>query len=196
MMRMLEAGGIPPYYDNSKPVSWTNNGIDYLNYNVILRETNKINDLKAGDGSWLKDCYGKTIKILTPISIALNRPSAIPPRNNRYKFIWCERKTKHIIKSLLKYGKRAGIDSPPEDILYLNAREARRKGKFLLKNYPDADLIEIKFEDVLKKPVAVCDRIERFLDTKLDKKAMASVVVKRPSSCMPYMMEEHLYINN
>ena len=61
MMRMLEAGGIPVYYDDDRPVEFRENGVNYINYSVILRETDKIHRLKDGDGSWLKDCEGKVV---------------------------------------------------------------------------------------------------------------------------------------
>jgi hypothetical protein len=188
MMRMLEAGGIPPYYDNSKPVFWTEEGVDYLNHNAILRETDKTNDQKFGDGSWLKECYGMAVKLLVPVKYTI-------PRDNKYRFIWCERKTKYITKSLIKYSKRKGQEMPPEDILRENLRAARTKWRKLFKSYPDSDFMEVRFEKVIKDPKVTIFRLEQFLGQTLDKERMASVVVKRPPSCMPFMMEERIYLN-
>ena len=188
LMRMLEAGGIPPYYDTSKPLEWTEKGVKYLNHNIILRETDKINDLVAGDDSWLKDCYGMAVKVLTPDKVIL-------PRGHKYKFIWCDRKVKHMVKSQQKYAKRKGISCPPEDVLTENVKKARIRGKKLLKSYPDSEFMEVGFETVLGPSYATSIRIEKFLGVELDTIRMASTVVPRPASCLPYMMEERIYLN-
>ena len=192
LMRMLEAGGIPPYYDNSKPVSWTEDGISYLNHNIILRETDKINDLKTGDGSWLKDCYGMAVKVLAPDKVIL-------PKGHKYKFIWCDRKVKHMVKSQQKEARNAKRSCPPEDVLTENARKARIKGRALLKSYPDSEFMVANFETVLKSPVLTIVRLGRFLGIEFGKQLMsghmAAVVVKRPGSCMPDMMEERIYLD-
>ena len=192
LMRMLEAGGIPPYYDNSKPVSWTEDGVDYLNHNVILRETDKIKDLVAGDSSWLKDCYGMAVKVLAPDKVIL-------PKGHKYKFIWCDRKIKHMVKSQQKEARNAKRSCPPEDVLTDNVRKARIKGRALLKSYPGCEFMEVKFESLLKKPDVTTCRLENFFfsssGVRLDKERMASVVVKRPASCMSFMMEERIYLD-
>ena len=191
LMRMLEAGGIPPYYDNSKPVSWTEDGISYLNHNVILRETDKIKDLVAGDSSWLKDCYGMAVKVLAPDKVIL-------PKGHKYKFIWCDRKIKHMVKSQQKEARNAKRSCPPEDVLTDNVRKARIKGRALLKSYPDSEFMMVQFESVLKSPVATAVRLLKFLGIEFGKQLkagrMASVVVKRPASCMSFMMEERIYL--
>ena len=193
LMRMLEAGGIPLYYDNSKPVEFTERGVKHLNHNVILRETDKIKDLKAGDSSWLKDCYGKAVKVLTPSRVIL-------PKEHRYKFIWCDRKFKHMAKSFEKYSVRSKNRCPSKDLLIDNFRAARADGKRMLKNYPNSDFMEVHFESVLKSPSATIVRLGEFLGIPFGKQLMAgrmaAVVVKRPASCMPYMMEERIYLND
>ena len=188
LMRMLEAGGIPLYYDNSKPVEFTEKGVKHLNHNVILRETDKIKDLKTGDDSWLEDCYGMAVKVLTPSRVIL-------PKGHRYKFIWCDRKFKHMAKSFEKYTVRSKQRCPSKALLIGNFRAARTDGKRMLKNYPDSDFMEVHFEKVLKRPYVVAIRLEEFLGIKFDRFKVASVVVDRPASCMPYMMEERIYLD-
>ena len=51
----------------------------------------------------------------------------------------------------------------------------------------------VQFEKVLKRPYVVAIRLEEFLGIKFDRFKVASVVVDRPASCMPYMMEERIY---
>ena len=192
LMRMLEAGGIPPYYDNSKPMSWKEEGITYLNHNIILRETDKIKDLVKGDGSWLKECYGMAVKVLTPSKVVL-------PKGYSYKFIWCDRKIKHMVKSQQKEAYNAKRSCPSEHIMISNAKEARIAGKKLIKSYPDSDFMEVRFESMIKSPTSIVVRLGKFLGVPFGKQLMAgnmaAVVVKRPASCMPYMMEERIYLD-
>lgn len=189
MMRMLEAGGIEPYYDTSRPVEFIENGVNYINHNVILRETDKINDLKTGDGDWLSECYGKAVKILTS-------PKVIIPEGHSYKFIWMDRKIKHMVNSQNKYAIKSDKLNPmAEDKLTHNVKHERIRGIKMLKAYPDSLFIRIRFEDAIKNPKSVVVRIARFLNIKLDIDKMIDVVVPRPVYCLPDMMEERIYNN-
>ena len=100
-----------------------------------------------------------------------------------------------MVKSQQKEAKRRGVSSPPEDVLTENVRKSRIRGKKFLKSFPDSELVEVRFEKMLKHTAVVIFRIEQFLGRTLDKERMLSVVVKRPARCMPYMMEERIYLN-
>lgn len=202
MMRMLEAGGIPLYYDNDKPIEFTEGGTSFVNYNVILRETEKLNDLKAGNSKWLMDCRGKAVKILNPMQVI------IPP-GPAYRFIWMDRKTKHCVKSNRKFLKRnvrdsrmphaqGGFRSLAESAgtqeLMGWANRQKKCGLALLRGYPESDMVIVKFEDVLKNPRFAAKRVARFLKLELNLDAMAAVVVKRPAHCLTKMLEEEIYV--
>lgn len=180
MMRMLEAGGIYPYYDTSRPLLFEKAGVEYVNFNRILRETGEVRDLNTG---WLDKCHGKAVKILHPAN------HEIP--NKDYRFIWMDRKLKHMAQSQRKYGERSGLQRPSVEDLTREIRRARKAGKEKLREYP---MIVVKFEEVLKNAKWQSVRVSAFLQKDMDLDAMAAVVVKRPKHCLPYMMEERLYI--
>jgi len=187
MMRMLEAGGIPLYYDKSKPFEFKENGREYINYNIILRESDKVKQLADLDGSWLEECRGMAVKILTPTKTFI-------PRGYPYRFIYMDRKIKHMVNSQLKYQMRSqGRKLPMHDLILERVKEMRREGLGLLRNYPKSELIVIKFEEMLAIPKAVAIRIASFLDKALDIESMINIVVPRPAYCLNGMLEEDIY---
>lgn len=192
MMRMLEAGGMPLYYDRKRPAKFVENGIRYYNHNVILRETDNAPKLKDGNGGWLKECEGMAVKILIPTERR-------PPIGFKYKFIYMDRKIKHMANSQLKYTRENNkvVMDPPQSMgLHQHINETRGKGIAMLKKYPKSSFILIRFEDALKNPKGVASRIVQFLNIDLDIDKMVSVVWKRPTFCMPELIEEQIYANN
>lgn len=201
MMRMLEAGGVPPYYDQSMPLEFSEKGTHFINYNIILRETDKLNDLHEGDGSWLKECKGMAVKILTPTEVEI-------PRGYLYRFIWMDRKIKHMAKSQHKWLKRNARDirnrhlalsnddvhNPDMEVLQDRLRDARARGMALLREYPDSRMTIIKFEDMLRNPRGAALAVRIFLGVDMDIDRMAEVVVKRPAANYPGMLEEQIYV--
>jgi hypothetical protein len=201
MMRMLEAGGIPLYYETKRPLEFTENGTDFINYNILLRESEKLNRLKDGDHSWMKECHGKAVKILNPAKVRI-------PKGPRYYFIWMNRKIKHCARSNRKFmllnardsrsihvsrhalHGQAGIE---EIIEYI--KDYKMRGWQMLKKYPRSEIIQIQFEAMLKSPKLVAVIVQRFLGRYLDVDAMARVVVKRPAHCLKNMLEEKIYNN-
>lgn len=187
MMRMLEAGGVPLYYDESKPVTFIENGIEHLNHNRILREVNKIRDLAVGDTSWVVECLGMAVKVLVPLKFPL-------PHEFRYKFIYMDRKKKHMAKSQQKYMERVGRGYPDRGLLMEHVKGIKPKSLAMLRGYA-GDLSQVAFEAVLKIPKSVSVTVAHFLGMDLDVDAMAGVVVKRPTRCLDTMMEEEIYTN-
>jgi hypothetical protein len=203
MMRMIEAAGIPLYYDTDKPLEFVEHGESFINYNIILRETRNVAWLKDGNDEWLDWCKGKAIKILTPAKATI-------PKRGRYRFIWMDRKAKHCIRSNRKFMLRAPghrdliapsmlMDSArftDTDVLRMYIEDQRRRGLAMLRSYPNSRLIIVKFEDMIRKPVRVAVKIVQFLglqDSSLIIRAMADIVVKRPVHCLPGMLEEKIY---
>lgn len=202
MMRMLEAGGVPLYYDQDRPLEFRENGTDFINYNVMLRETERLNDLKEGNGEWLKGCKGKAVKILTPAETSI-------PKEFAYRFVWMDRKVKHCVNSNRKFMLRNTRDSrmlhmkslkehvrsADREQLAEYVRTQRQRGLKMLMDYPNSKLTIIEFERMLKNPRFAAVTVARFLERELDIDAMAKVVVKRPAHCLLEMLEEKIYAN-
>lgn len=187
MMRMLEAGGVELYYDKSRPLRFIEDGTEYSNYNIILRETNKIYDLIAGDSQWLDDCEGKAVKILSPSKIR------IPP-GRKYRFVYMDRKPKHIAKSQEKYFRRSKVKGfPDRGPMEQIAMAERGRGLSILKGYPNSKMLVVKFENLISKPLAEGHRVSKFLGLKMDIDSMSKIVMKRPAKCLPIMLEDIIY---
>jgi hypothetical protein len=199
MMRMLEAGGIPLYYDTDRPLEFTEKGTDFINYNILLRESENLNRLKDGDSEWMKDCYGKAVKILTPAKVKI-------PKGPRYYFIWMNRKVRHCANSNRKFILRGSRDSrsihgyiahraeiTEIEVLVEYIKDQKERGWNMLKNYPRSKIIQIQFESMLKNPKLIAMLVARFLGRNLDTFAMAKVVKKRPAHCLKTMLEEEIY---
>lgn len=186
MMRMLEAGGIEPYYDNSKPLYFDDYGQEFINYNLILRETDKVRLLRENKTEWLDECRGKAIKILNPLKVTI-------PRTYAYKFIYMDRATKHMIKSQRKFLKRKGQRVFEDPNVFQKAMDAKAAIIKMLGGYYGSDLMVVRFESVLRSPKSTAIRVAEFLDEPLDIDRMIEVVVDRPAHCLPDMMEERIY---
>jgi hypothetical protein len=193
MMRMVAAAGIEVYYDKSKPLEFTENGVDYVNYNRILRETEKIKHGESINTDWMDDCVYKCVKILNPGKVFI-------PQGYRYRFIWMDRNLKHMTKSVVKWANRSKNQVPKEYQEYSMpvAKEHKADGIALLKKLPGSRLTVIRFKDVINRPKSVAVRVCRFLGIEPEKERLAKmvqIVVKRPLSCLPYMLEEEIYVN-
>lgn len=188
MMRMLEAGGIPPYFDGGDRANVIIGRKEYINLNVVLRETSRIRDLKIGNTEWLTECHGKALKNLDPCRNIL-------PMGLEYKFIYMDRDLKAMVKSQRKFAESyRGLNPLPEDDLYQINREMRKKSLSFLGTYPGSVTLRIGFEFVLKKPKAAAVQVENFLGRKLDIEKMAGVVVKRTPANYKGFLEEKIYM--
>ena len=198
MMRMLEAGGIPLYYDDEKEIEFKDGGVDYINYNVILRESSKLKNSKEKDNLWIDECRGKAVKILTLGKISI-------PEGPDYKFIWMDRKLKHCARSNRKFMLRNraakrhtvsfmdDIQSMDLDVIMEYIKDQIEKGLKAIKTFPNSTYIKVKFDDLISKSLWTAQRICQFLDIAGDPREMADLVVKRPAHCMPGMLEEKIY---
>lgn len=187
MMRMLEAGGVSLYYDDSKPITFMEDGITYLNHNRILREVNKVKGFAKGDTGWIGDCQGKAVKILMPMPTDF-------PMEYRYRFIYMDRKWVHMVKSQQKYMKRIEKGYPERGDLLGHVKGVKSKALAKLRRY-DGGILQISFENTLKSAKSVSLQLAHFLGMELDVDAMAAAVVERPAYCLDYMMEEEIYNN-
>jgi hypothetical protein len=186
MMRMLEAGGVPGYYDNWRPLVQDCGNTKYVDYNRLLRESCHVRDLSLGETAWFGDCVGKAVKVLNPALVPV--PARWPIRA-----IWCSRPAKDVVKSLYKWYDAVGRPKTPGVAMPAQVERSTRQGKKLLKKRDNVRLVTIAFEDMINRPQMVATTVARFLDQDLDIEAMAAVPVKRSTAVAPHMMEEEIY---
>jgi len=187
MMRQLEAGGVPIFFDDDKPLEIDEHTI---NYSVMLRESHFAEKLAKGENEWLSQCKGKAVKLLSPAK------AEFVPKRYRYKFIYMDRKVNSIAHSNQKFNERTkGIRHPLNAWTIEEFHFIRKESLKLVRSYDGSRHIVIKFEDMMKKPKVIALRVQDFLGVKLDTDAMAGIVQERTTRCYSGMMEEQIYTN-
>lgn len=170
-MQMLKAGGVPCYYDHPQS----------LESEAVLR--------LPEDVSWVAECQGKAVKVLDRNALAL-------PEGYRYRFIWVNRVASHIAQSQAMMAfALMGLRLERAEQAVLAGSLLRDKGRIIrrLKEYPDSDLIEVRFTDLLEAPLTQAARLATHLDLGgLDVQAMASTVIPRPPEPQGMAIEAQL----
>lgn len=164
MMAMLRAGGMPLYYDHEG--SWETEKI------MLLPHTH----------AWLAECDGKAVKMLDP-------HHATPPKDLAYRFIWMDRNDVEQAKSTVKFMRAMGvpIDRRGAPRIAESIRHDRHTCLHVLRER--GPMARVQFERLLRDPRREAERISAFCGG-LDVDAMCSVVIDRPPTCLPYLLEE------
>ncbi len=166
MMKMLHKGGLIPFADN------------HLSYESDFTIS------LPHDYEFLENCKGRVIKVLDPHIFQL-------PYKHKYTFIWMKRNPKEQAKSQIKFLKATApilpFDKGSSKRMAQSIREDTFKCFEMFKDY-DCDLIKIRFETLLKKPLTISQSLSEFIKI-LEPEAMAACVKQRSAKCLPYFME-------
>lgn len=162
MMRMLEAGGVPPVVDGERKAN-ADNPMGYYEFEPVkaLKE----------DSSWVAASTGQAVKVIYKLVYDL-------PNNVPYRIVFMQRDIEEVLSSQEKMMRRDGLD--PDTI-----------GRDLLFNLFQTDVmdfrrwaevqgnIQIMYADyrrMVDEPEEMSRHIAEFLGQDLDIQAMASVV--------------------
>ncbi len=162
MMRMLEAGGLEVLTDRIRRPDRDNPQGYY--------EFERVKQIEQ-DKAWLEDAEGKAVKMVSQLLHHL-------PPGRVYKVVFMRRKMDEILASQHRMLERRG-----EATDKISDRQmARLFGKHLervrewLDQQPHFDVIYVSYNDVVENPLEEAETVSRFLDEKLDVRAMAEVV--------------------
>ena len=162
MMRMLEAGGIPPLTDNVREADQDNPGGYY--------EFEPVKQLER-DNAWLAAARNKAVKVIYLLLYNL-------PRNQRYKVIFMRREVEEVIASQKEMLRRRG--QAGGDLSEAQLSNAYRRGVEKLDAWAQAQgnlqLLHVNYNDVLYDSLTAVAGIERFLERRLDTDAMIRVI--------------------
>ena len=166
MMKMLHKGGIEVIADEHTTY-------ESLKANRVLEGSEFLHDLKGA------------IKILYPILREI-------PQDLDCQIIWMERDFKEQAKSQKKIRKRGGLEIP---VGFVGQRRNANKiftkqiiGEIIKNEH--FHLIRVSFEGLLRDPLEMAKRVDRFLGKDLDVDAMAKCVVKRSPKNFNGFMED------
>ncbi len=163
MMKMLEAGGIPPVTDNLRTADEDNPKGYY--------EFERVKQLTKGDIEWLADAPGKVVKVIAALLPYL-------PATYRYRVVFMQRDMTEVLASQRQMLIRRGEDPnkiPDEIISKLFEKHLRQVNEWVAQQ-PNVERLDVNYNEMLKNPAPFIAQINAFLGGKLDIAQMAQVV--------------------
>lgn len=163
MMKMLEAGGLPPLTDNIRSADDDNPKGYY--------EFERVKKLPKGDTAWLQDASGKAVKIIAALLTHL-------PDDHIYKVVFMRRAMSEILASQREMLVRRG-ENPDKfsdgDLSELFENHIQKINVWIEK-HSNIQRIEVNYNDVLENPKLHIATINQFLGGTLDEEKMNAVI--------------------
>ena len=163
MMRMLEAGGLPPITDNLRTADLDNPQGYY--------EFERVKKLDRGDTAWLATAQNRTVKVISALLQHL-------PATYEYKVIFIERHMNEILASqrkMLAHRHEDSEDLTDREMTVLFEKHLREIHQWLAQQ-PNFRVLYIHYSDLLSEPTAHAAQVNQFLGGGLDVNKMASVI--------------------
>ena len=162
MMKMLEAGGIPPVTDELRTADDDNPKGYY--------EFERVKQMDKGDTAWVADAQGKVVKVISALLKHL-------PSSHNYQVIFLRRHMSEILASQRKMLIRRGEDPDKMDdaqMAMLFERHVAGVEQWLAKQ-ANIEVLYIHYSDVMSDPMTAANTLSRFLGRDMDVRAMAEV---------------------
>jgi len=164
MMQMLEAGGMAIVTDNIKTPD-EDNPRGYYEYEKVK----KIRE----DASWLKNCNGKVIKMVSALLYYL-------PKGKKYKVIFMVRDMEEMFESQEAVLQRLGGEGV--DISYEEMIEKLKKHLLDVKDWVarqrNIEVTYIDYNEVIQNPQRKASLVSQFLKGQVNVEKMSTVVDK------------------
>ncbi len=163
MMKMLEAGGLPPVTDNLRTADEDNPKGYY--------EFERVKQLPKGDVAWLPDARGKAVKAIAALLPHL-------PPDYTYKVIFMRRAMPEVLASQKQMLIRRGEDPnkvSDADLTRLFEKHLAQVDAFI-QSQPNIARLDADYNQLLKDPAPLAHAINDFLGGTLDVDKMIEVV--------------------
>jgi hypothetical protein len=163
MMKMLEAGGLPPLTDNLRTADEDNPKGYY--------EFERVKQLPKGDVAWLPDAQGKVVKVIAALLPYL-------PAGYQYRVIFMQRAMPEVLASQKQMLIRRGEDPDkiPDDVIAKLFEKHLKQVNEWVSQQPNVERLDVNYNEMLKNPQPFIERINAFLENRLDAAKMATVV--------------------
>lgn len=163
MMKMLEAGGIPPITDELREADEDNPKGYY--------EFERVKAMDKGDTAWIAEGRGKVVKVISALLKYL-------PPGEQYRVVFVRRNMSEILASQRKMLIRRGEDPDKmddEQMAMLFEKHLKQVDEWL-KSQPNFRVLYVHYSDILAEPQPHINELNRFLGGNLDTVAMAAAV--------------------
>ena len=163
MMKMLEAGGIPPLTDRQRTADEDNPKGYY--------EFERVKQLKDSDVAWLPEARGKAVKVISALLEHL-------PAEYNYRVLFMRRALPEILASQRQMLIRRGEDpdkTSDEEMAILYEKHLR-KVEAWLEGQPNFEVLYLDYNRLLERPGPDIARINAFLGDVLDTEKVNSVI--------------------
>ncbi len=163
LMKMLEAGGLPPLIDNIRTADDDNPKGYY--------EFERVKAMDKGDTAWLAEAQGKVVKVISALLKFL-------PDEHHYKIIFIRRNMPEILASQRKMLIRRGEDPDKiddEQMAELFTKHVTQVENWL-KEQSNMSVLFVHYTEILSDPQPQIIRINQFLGDRLDTDQMTVVV--------------------
>lgn len=160
MMRMLEAGGVPPVSDGERAAD-EDNPRGYYEFEPVKK--------LAHDDAWVDDALGKAVKVISALLPKL-------PDRHRYKVVFMRRDLDEILASQSRMLERRGEPQGDEALLrraFIKHVEATER---MLAESEHFDVLYVSYARLVTAPDRQLDRLAAFFGGTLDRAAMAGVI--------------------
>ena len=163
MMKMLEAGGLPPLTDNLRTADDDNPKGYY--------EFERVKKMPDGDVSWVADAPGKAVKVISALLEHL-------PSGYDYRVLFMQRNMEEILASQNKMLVRSGKPTDKVSDEQLAAMYAKHlaKVKAWLHEQSNFSVLYLDYNGILAEPQDHSNKVNQFLGESLDSLKMAAIV--------------------
>lgn len=163
MMKMLEAGGIPPYTDHIRTPDDDNPKGYY--------EFERVKKLPEGDTAWLPDAEGKAVKVISALLEHL-------PEEYSYRVLFMQRKMEEILASQKQMLIRSGqpTDKVGDEQLAEMYEKHLAKVNGWLAAQANFSVLYLDYNQMLVDPEKNAAQVNEFLGGVLETRDMARIV--------------------
>ena len=163
MMKMLEAGGIPPLTDKIRTADEDNPKGYY--------EFERVKKMPDGDTAWVGDAQGKAVKVIAALLEYL-------PKDYTYKVLFMRRSMDEILASQKQMLIRS--DKPTDEISDEKLAELYRKHLAKVESWmsqqSNLKVLDVDYNDLMQNPDPYPERIQQFLGIEMETKEMSGAV--------------------
>jgi hypothetical protein len=163
MMKMLEAGGLPPMTDQIRTPDDDNPKGYY--------EFERVKKMPDGDKAWVAEAHGKAVKVISALLEHL-------PGDYTYKVIFMRRQMEEVLASQKQMLIRSDkpTDKVSDEVLAGMYRKHLATVEAWLRAQPNVSVLYMDYNAMLADPRRYIAEINRFLGDRLDVEKMAVIV--------------------